>query len=115
MERRSPSITTARGRAADITAQSAEGDAETSDEVGDGAVVGDRFGVFIYPKIPRSGQHQPEQEVRVSLPTDLPLLRARMGHCRISTQRAVRRHDQDDDEEGDLGEDDEIVDEGLSW
>jgi hypothetical protein len=23
--------------------------------------------------------------------------------------------DQDDDEEGDLGEDDEIVDEGLSW
>jgi hypothetical protein len=51
MERRSPSITTARGRAADITAQSAEGDAETSDEVGDGAVVlGDRFGVFIDPK-----------------------------------------------------------------
>ena len=76
MERRSPSMMTAWGRAADISAQSAEGDAKTSDEVGDGAVVGDRFGVFIYPKIPRSGQHQPEREVCVSLPTDLPLLRA---------------------------------------
>lgn len=119
MERRSPSITTARGRAADITAQSAEGDAETSDEVGDGAVVGDRFGVFIDPKnvvafLDRANINLNERSVFHFLLT-FPFYEHEWDIAGFLLNALFDDDDQDDDEEGDLGEDDEIVDEGLSW